>query len=111
MAFNDGVIISAIEHLESNYNVIRSEYFAAVLGHGNETNLDTDKSIKPLEPDYDLASKGGEHADDALHKGIWDWHSYILNGVRNEWFRERCPKTADVVDDVSDRIVVLNILT
>ena len=111
VAFNDGVIISAIEHLESNYNVIRSEYFAAVLGHGNETNLDTDKSIKPLEPDYDLASKGGEHADDALHKGIWDWHSYILNGVRNEWFRERCPKTADVVDDVSDRIVVLNILT
>ena len=46
------------------------------------------------------ATRGGEHADDALHSGSWDWHSYILNGVRNERFREKCPKTAQVVDDV-----------
>ena len=59
--------------------------------------------FKPLEPDYDVATQGGEHAEDALHSGTWDWHSYILNGVRNEKFKERCPKTAQVVDDVSAR--------
>lgn len=101
MAFNDPVVSSAIQHVESNYDVIRAEYFSAVLGQGNETNLDANKKIKPLEPDYDVASKGGEHADDALHEGTWDWHSYILNGAKNEAFRERCPKTAEVVDDVS----------
>ena len=101
MAFNDPVVTSAIQHVESNYEAIRSEYFAAVLGQGIETTLDGKSRIKPLEPDYDVASKGGEHADDALHEGMWDWHSYILNGVKNEAFKERCPKTAQVVDDVS----------
>lgn len=101
MAFNDPVLTSAIQHVESNYEAIRSEYFAAVLGQGSETTLDGNTKIKPLEPDYDVASKGGEHADDALHKGMWDWHSYILNGVKNEAFKERCPRTAQVVDDVS----------
>jgi len=101
VAFNDPVITSAIKHVESNYDAIRSEYFAAVLGQVNETNLETATRIKPLEPDYDVASKGGEHADDALHSGNWDWHSYILNGTKNEVFRERCPKTAEVVNDVS----------
>jgi len=53
-----------------------------------------------MEPDYDVANMGGEHAEDALHSGTWDWHSYILNGVKNERFRERCPITAGVVDDL-----------
>ena len=87
--------------MESNYDDIRSEYFNAVLGQGNETNPHNNIS-KPLEPDYDVASKGGEHAEDALHSGTWDWHSYMLNGAKNEKFKERCPKTARVVDDVSN---------
>jgi len=63
-------------------------------------NLDDGHLSKPLEPDYDVASKGGEHAEDSLHSGTWDWHSYILNGKRNEKFAARCPKTAQVVDDL-----------
>lgn len=95
-----------MQHVESNYDAIRAEYFSAVLGQGSETNLDTKKKIKPLEPDYDVVSKGREHADDALHEGNWDWHSYILNGAKNEAFKERCPKTAEVVDDVSPLKIV-----
>lgn len=38
--------------------------------------------------------------DEKLHKGNWDWHSYILNGIRNDLFRERCPKTSQVIDDI-----------
>lgn len=100
IAFNDPLVTSAVQHVESNYDAIRAEYFSAVLGQGNETNPHADNVSKPLEPDYDVASKGGEHAEDALHSGTWDWHSYILNGVKNEKFKERCPKTAGVVDDL-----------
>jgi hypothetical protein len=105
VAFNDTVVTSAIQHVESNYDAIKSEYFAAVIGHGNETSLDANKKIKPLEPDYDVASKGGEHASDALHSGVWDWHSYILNGRKNAMFKERCPRTAQVIDDVSEHAI------
>ena len=102
IAFNDPIITSAVQHVESNYDDIKAEYFAAVLGQGTETNPLDNNVSKPLEPDYDVSSKGGEHAEDSLHSGNWDWHSYILNGVKNEKFKERCPKTAQVVDDVSE---------
>ena len=104
IAFNDPIITSAVQHVESNYDDIKAEYFSAVLGQGTETNPHNNNVSKPLEPDYDISSKGGEHAEDALHSGNWDWHSYILNGVKNEKFRERCPKTAQVVDDVSEHV-------
>mmetsp|Transcript_36138 Transcript_36138/g.73632 ORF Transcript_36138/g.73632 Transcript_36138/m.73632 type:complete len:322 (-) Transcript_36138:125-1090(-) len=98
VAFNDPLVTTAVEYVESNYESIRSEYFASVLGQGRETDLDSGKVLKPLEPDYDVSTKGGEHADDALHSGNWDWHSYVLNGSKNEKFKERCPKTAEVID-------------
>ena len=78
------------------------------MGYSTDLNSDSsNKKIAPLEPDYDVNTKGGEHADDALHEGTWDWHSYILNGAKNERFKERCPKTAAVVDDVSFDIVIV----
>ena len=98
VAFNDPAVTAAVEYVESNYESIRAEYFASVLGQGKDNDLGSGKVMKPLEPDYDVASKGGEHADDALHSGNWDWHSYVLNGNRNERFKERCPKTAEVID-------------
>eukprot|EP00985_Skeletonema_marinoi_P013988 scaffold7015_cov134-Skeletonema_marinoi.AAC.9 len=98
VAFKDPLVTTAVEYVESNYESIRSEYFASVLGQGRETDLDSGKVLKPLEPDYDVSTKGGEHADDALHSGNWDWHSYVLNGIKNEKFKERCPKTAEVID-------------
>jgi hypothetical protein len=114
IAYNDPIVTAAVQHVESNYASIRSEYFSAVLGQGTDivaslfrnhnNNGGSGSTIlsnnKPLEPDYDVSTRGGEHAEDALHSGTWDWHSYILNGMRNERFREKCPKTAQVVDDV-----------
>ena len=114
IAYNDPIVTAAVQHVESNYASIRSEYFSAVLGQGTDivaslfmnninnggSGTSTTLSSKPLEPDYDVSTRGGEHAEDALHSGTWDWHSYILNGMRNERFREKCPKTAQVVDDV-----------
>ena len=101
VAFNDPLITAAISHVEASYDVIRSEYFAAVLGKSDEISLDEDDvKRRPLEPDYDVTSRGGEHASDALHTGSWDWHSCMLNGIRNKKFGERCPKTVSVVDEM-----------
>jgi len=69
IAFNDTSIKHAVEHVESNYKSIRQEYFGAVLGQGTSTDPLSGEIAKPLEPDYDLANKGGEHADGALHTG------------------------------------------
>ena len=101
IAFNDPFVSAAVAHLESNYHDIRSEYFAAVLGNSDQISLDeNDMKRRPLEPDYDVTSRGGEHATDALHTGSWDWHSCLLNGKRNEKFNLHCPKTACVVTDL-----------
>lgn len=101
IAFNDPFVSTAVSHLESNYHDIRSEYFAAVLGNSDQVSLDeNDIKRRPLEPDYDVSSRGGEHANDALHTGSWDWHSCLLNGLRNEKFSVHCPKTASVVSDL-----------
>ncbi|KAL7456256.1 hypothetical protein ACHAWC_009483 [Mediolabrus comicus] len=100
IAFNDSTVTAAVEFVESNFESIRAEYFSSVLGQGIDTDPHNNNVRKPLEPDYDVASKGGEHADDALHSGAWDWHSYILNGEKNERFKERCPKTAAVIDEL-----------
>lgn len=100
IAFNDSTVTAAVEFAESNFESIRAEYFSSVLGQGVGADPHSNNVRKPLEPDYDVASKGGEHADDALHSGNWDWHSYILNGEKNERFKERCPKTAAVIDEL-----------
>ena len=45
-----------------NFGQIRAEYFHAVLGQGRGTDPHSDGVSKPLEPDYDVSRKGGEHA-------------------------------------------------
>ena len=51
-----------VRHLELNFGQIRAEYFHAVLGQGRGTDPHSDGVSKPLEPDYDVSRKGGEHA-------------------------------------------------
>jgi hypothetical protein len=55
-------VTAAVKHLESNFDDIRSEYFSVVLGQ----DLDNGSANKPLEPDYDVSSKGGEHAGEIV---------------------------------------------
>ena len=83
-AFNDRSIKHAVEHVESNYESIRAEYFGAVLGQRKSTDH---VIAKPLEPDYDLANKGGEHADGALHSGKWRLIAVCQANVLDERFR------------------------
>lgn len=117
VAFNDPTLTEIVDHLESHYESVRDEYMSAILGVRNATSssssvVDDDVSNEtsssfrsPLQPDYDVNTKGVEHAGDALHEGQWDWHSYVQGGARSPDFRTHCPVTTRVVDEVgSDRL-------
>ena len=66
--------------LKSNFDTIRKEYDAVAL-HSKS--------------DYEAGSN--EHK---LHKGEWDWHSYIQKGEKNQTFRKHCPKTCELLDSI-----------
>ncbi|KAL3811139.1 hypothetical protein ACHAXA_006187 [Cyclostephanos tholiformis] len=111
IAFNDPVVSSIVSRLEEGYDDIKSEYLEAVLGLGhaaaNDGDVDDDiargRRSPPLVPDYDASSGGVEHKNDvanALHVGSWDWHSCMQNGRRGDVFRDRCPRTSAIVDDL-----------
>ena len=98
VAYGDPTVTRVLEVVEGALEDVRGEYLSAVVGQGTSTNPDADAVKKPLEPDYDVISRGGEHASDALHEGSWDWHSHVLSGVEQPRFREHCPKTAAMID-------------
>lgn len=52
-----------------------------------------------MESDY--VSTDTEHH---LHKGNWEWHSYILKGGKSLSFAQRCPKTASLIDSFGDKL-------
>lgn len=88
VAYKDPTVSKIIQHVESNADAIAQEYLAAVMG------VNRKNANEILEPDYDLGgSKGNEHGD-ALHEGQWDWHSYILKGVKQPKFEDVCPVTS-----------------
>jgi len=105
IAYNDPFVSDVVQRLESNFSSIKAEYLDAVLGinSGFDDNEEDDQKRRknPLEPDYDVNQKGGEHASDALHTGSWDWHSYLLQGEFNSKFASRCPKTASTVNELN----------
>ena len=65
--------------LKANFDTIRNEY----------------DDVARTKSDYDTS--GGEHK---LHKGEWDWHSYIQKGQKNPRFRDHCPKTCEILDSI-----------
>lgn len=106
VAYGDQTVTEVVKHLEDNYKAIKEEYTSAVLGIGTKTDMSSlkPKVIRPLEPDYDVNLRGGEHASDSLHKGIWDWHSYILNGEVKTRFAESCPNTASILKNIDHHL-------
>ena len=61
---------NAVKILESNYNTIKEEYMLA-----------SSKGLV-LENDYKLS----DH-EKHLHKGNWEWYSYISKGLKQENFK------------------------
>jgi len=85
VAYQDPTVTRIVEHLQKNASAIAKEYSA----------------VAPTIPsDYDVSEKGGEHADDSLHTGSWDWHSFLLQGTVQRNFAKHFPTTATVLTDI-----------
>jgi hypothetical protein len=74
IAFQDPKVTSIVRHIESFTSQIREEYISStsinpvVDTAAPSAKSDTEK-LKTLVSDYDINTKGGEHASDALHTG------------------------------------------
>ena len=96
VAYNDPTVKKIVKHVESYSDVILEEYKSAVVG----VNSKGKGEDTVLVPDYDFGGKGGEHSDSTLHKGQWDWHSYILKGERQMKFSKLCPNTTKCLEAI-----------
>ena len=79
VAYQDPTVTKVIEHLEANADVIRQEY---------------EKVAPLLESDYKYDN---EHS---LHKGTWDWHSYMTKGQIQGHFGQYFPKTTQILQSL-----------
>ena len=95
IAYGDPHTTRAVQLLEDNFADIQAEYLARVVGMAHESGAAPNP--RPLESDYDTSKNGGEHANDALHTGTWDWHSHLLGGVIQPRFAKEFPKTTAVL--------------
>jgi hypothetical protein len=67
IAFQDPKVTSIVRHIESFSTQIREEYLSST-SINSSAKSDTTK-LEMLQSDYDINTKGGEHASDALHTG------------------------------------------
>jgi aspartate beta-hydroxylase len=75
--------------LKENFNDILNEYKQIQLQNQNDYN-----------------TKNDEHQ---LHSGQWNWNSYILKGKRQSEFAVYCPKTVDILENLSQPKLMTNI--
>eukprot|EP00520_Triparma_pacifica_P004081 CAMPEP_0118659358 /NCGR_PEP_ID=MMETSP0785-20121206/15067_1 /TAXON_ID=91992 /ORGANISM="Bolidomonas pacifica, Strain CCMP 1866" /LENGTH=280 /DNA_ID=CAMNT_0006552453 /DNA_START=297 /DNA_END=1139 /DNA_ORIENTATION=+ len=95
IAYGDEYVAEVVDKLEASYKEIKKEYMEAVMGIS-----DGGKAVNTalMEGDYDANSTDQGHK---LHKGSWDWHSYVQGGVKmDNSFRSLCPKTASIIDSL-----------
>lgn len=81
VAYQDPSISSAIHHLEAHVDAIHSEYHRVATGRKSDYQTDTEHS---------------------LHKGIWDWHSYMTKGRVQDEFVHHYPTTSAVLQTLRD---------
>lgn len=82
--------------LESNFSTIREEYLNAKYS----SNSNSTENKGRLVSDYCLINN--EHS---LHKGNWNWYSYIQKGKKNnENFKNFFPKTYNILNSLDNII-------
>lgn len=68
-----------VKSLKDNHEVITQEY----------------KTLIKNRPTSDYEA---EDQHKKLHKGSWDWHSYVLKGKRQADFAVHCPETVSILE-------------
>jgi hypothetical protein len=89
---NDFLINSkTVRILEENYSLIKQEYLSSI----------ENKNIY-LENDYKII----DH-EKSLHKGDWEWYSYISKGSKVEKFKNFFPQTFQILESIEDKMLDL----
>lgn len=81
IAYQDPTLTKIVDHLERHADVIRNEYI---------------KVAPLLESDYKMDASN-EHS---LHKGKWDWHSYMTKGQIQGQFGQYFPHTTSILQEL-----------
>lgn len=79
IAYQDPTLSRVVSHLESNVETIRQEY---------------ERVAPTLESDY---KPDNEHT---LHKGTWDWHSYLTKGQLQGHFGQYFEQTTKILQQL-----------
>ena len=87
--FWDSNEFRAIKILEENYSIIKQEFFEA-------------KNNFNLENDYKMT----DH-DKSLHKGSWEWFSFISKGIKKDNFNTYFPKSNKILESIEDKMIDL----
>lgn len=70
--------------LENNYDTIKEEFIQV-------------KENNKLLNDYSLIDN-----EKGLHKGMWNWYSYVTKGKENDAFKQNFPKTHNILMGLDD---------
>jgi aspartyl/asparaginyl beta-hydroxylase (cupin superfamily) len=66
-----------------------------ILAEYNKLHAAQESSLKTAKSDYKL--NADEHA---IHKGNWDWNSFILKGATQEGTMAKCPNTLKLLRSI-----------
>ena len=78
IAYQDPTLTKVVEHLETHIDTIRDEYHR----------------VAPKLPSDYQHDASNEHT---LHKGEWDWHSYMTKGQLDGHFGQYFPETTSIL--------------
>ena len=88
VAYQDPTLTYIVQYLEESASAMATEYKA---------------KQNQVFSDYDITSRGGEHSQESLHTGKWDWHSYMLKGRVQGHFVQHFPTTATILQTLRDQ--------
>ena len=88
VAYQDPTVSHIVQYLEESASAITKEYKT---------------KQNQVFSDYDITSRGGEHALESLHTGKWDWHSYMLKGNVQGHFVQHFPTTATILQTLRNQ--------
>ena len=105
IAYNDSNITKVVEYLESNIETIREEYlrvspsmisdYDSLQDHTSNSSSSTSTSTSD--------SSGDQHNNNdnnkSLHKGQWDWYTYMSKGNIQGHFVMKFPETSKLINE------------
>jgi Aspartyl/Asparaginyl beta-hydroxylase len=95
VAYGDAQVSDAVEFLEANWESIAAEYQA-------KAGTIPSDYLTGSNSNAAAAATTTEHTA-TLHRGQWDWHSYMRKGVVEPEFAQHFPRTAAILSRLKSK--------